>query len=137
DRPRRDDPLTGGEGERGGQIDHASGLIDRGRLKGGDLMLSQRLAHDVEPAGERRIAEAALAVPWPAGADRGCERLFRVNELGLSLGQGRGQRRARFTGPRHGSSPSPAHQNSPPPIWSAWLSRRARWPLWHPRASRL
>jgi len=32
DRPIRGDPLAGGVGKHGGQIDHASGLIDRGRL---------------------------------------------------------------------------------------------------------
>src|SRR6516162_6008398 len=101
-------------------------------------MLPQRLAHDVEPARERRIAKAALTVPEPAGADGSGERLFRIDEFGLGLGQGRGQRRDRFTGPRHGSPPqSPAHQNSPPPLLSALLSRRARWLPWHPRASRL
>src|SRR5215472_16400862 len=100
-------------------------------------MLPQRLAHDVEPTGERRIAEAALAVPWPAGADGGGERLFRIDEFSLRLGQGRGQRRDRFTGPGHGWPPSPTHQCSPPPISTASLSRHAQWPPWHPPASRL
>src|SRR5262249_27313989 len=98
------------------------------------LVLPLRLAHDVEPTGERRIAKAALAVPGPAGADNGRERLFRIDELGLGLGQSRGERRDRFTGPRHGWPPPPAHQSSPRPTSSAWLSRRARWPPWHPRA---
>src|SRR5262245_33007204 len=137
DRPVRGDPLAGGVGERGGQMDHPGGLIDRGRLKGGDLVLTQRLAHDIEPTGERRIAEAALAVSRPAGANGSGERLFRIDEFGLGLGQGRGERRDRFTGPGHGSPPSPAHQSSPPPISNAWLSLRARWPPWHPPASRL
>src|SRR6516162_1800433 len=100
-------------------------------------MLPQRLAHDVEPAGERRIAEAAFAFPWPAGADGGRERLFRIDEFGLGLRQGRSQRRNLFTGSGHWSPPSPTHQSSPPPISSAWLLRRARWPPWHPQASRL
>src|SRR5262249_19151094 len=104
---------------------------------GGDLVLPQRFAHDVESAGERRIAEAALAVSWSAGANGGRERLFRVDEFGLGLGQGRGQRRDRFTGPGHGRPPSPEHQSSPPRRWNAWRARRAQWPPWHPRASRL
>ncbi len=41
-----------------------------------------------EPAGERRVAKAALAVPWPAGPDGTDQRLFRVDEFGLSLGHG-------------------------------------------------
>jgi hypothetical protein len=32
DRPVRRDPLAGGVGERGGQMDHAGALIDGGRL---------------------------------------------------------------------------------------------------------
>src|SRR5262249_8102437 len=100
-------------------------------------MLPQRLAHDVEPARERRIAEAAFAVPRPAGADGGSEGLLRIDEFSLGLGQSRSQRRDCFTGPGHGLPPSPAHQSLQPPISSAWLSRRARWPLWHPLASTL
>ena len=42
-------------------------------------MLTQRLAHDVEAARERRIAETAFAVPGAAGADGGRERLFRID----------------------------------------------------------
>src|SRR5262249_48121820 len=101
------------------------------------LVLTKRLAHDVEPAGEWRIAEAALAFTGPAGADGSRERLLRIDEFRLGLGQGRGQRRDRFTGPGHRSPPSPAPQSLPPPIWSALLSRRAQWPPWHPPASRL
>ena len=48
DRPIRCDPLAGGVGQHGGQIDHAAGLIDGGGLDRGDLVLPQRLAHDVE-----------------------------------------------------------------------------------------
>src|SRR5262249_8612557 len=124
-------------GERGGQIDHAGGLIDRGRLQDGDLVLPQRLAHDVEPAGEWCMGEAALALPWPAGADGSRERLFRIDEFGLGLGQGRGKSRDGFTGPGHELPPAPIYQRSQPPISSAWLSRPVRWPLWHPRASML
>ncbi len=88
DRPVRRDPLARRMGERGGQMDHAGGLIDGGRLQGGDLVLAERLTHDVEAARERRIAEAALAFPGPAGADGCRERLFRIDEFGLGLGQG-------------------------------------------------
>ena len=87
-RPIRRDPLAGGVGQHGRELDHAGRLIDGGGLYGGDLVLAERLAHDVEPAGERRVAKAALAVPWPAGPDGTDQRLFRVDEFGLSLGQG-------------------------------------------------
>ena len=79
------------------------------------------------PLDERRIAEAALPLPWPSGPDRGGQRLFRVDQLGLRLGQGRGQRRDRFTGPGHGRPPSPGHRSSPRPISSAWP--RTPWPI--------
>ena len=92
--------------KRGGQIDHTGRLVDGGGLHGRDLVLTEGLAHDVEAAGERRITKAALPLPWPAGPDRGGQRLFGVDELGLGLGQRRGKRRDRFTGPGHGSPPS-------------------------------
>ena len=34
--------------------DNATGLIDRGCLHRGDLMLAEGLAHDIEPARQRR-----------------------------------------------------------------------------------
>ena len=40
--------------------------------------------------------------PGRAALNGGGQRLFRVHKLGLSLGQGRGQRRDRVTGPVHG-----------------------------------
>src|SRR5262249_5899385 len=112
-------------------------LVDGCRLDSGDLVLPQRLAHDVEPARERRIAEAAFVFPWPASADGGGQRLFWIDEFRLGLGQGRGQRCDRFTGPGLGLTPSPEHQSSLPPIPSALLPRRVRWPPSHPPASRL
>ena len=63
-------------------------VVDCGGLHGGDLVLAQRLAHDVEAAGERRIAEAALPLPCPSGPDRSGQRLFRIDQFGLRLGQG-------------------------------------------------
>ena len=135
DRPIRCDPFAGGVRKRGGQIDHSGRMVDGGRLHGRNLMLAERLAHDVEATRERRIAEAALPLPYPAGPDRGRQRLFRVDELGLGLGQGRGEGRDRFTGSGHGSPPSPGRRSSPRPISSAWLVRHARSPPWHPRAS--
>jgi hypothetical protein len=73
--------------ERRGQIDHASGLIDGGRLYRGDLVLAERLAHDIEATGKRRIAKAAPALPCAAGPDRQRQGLFRIDELGLRPGQ--------------------------------------------------
>ena len=63
--------------QHGGQIDHTADLIDGGGLDGSDFVLAQRLAHDVETARERRITEAALPLPHPAGPDSGGQRFFR------------------------------------------------------------
>ncbi len=48
DRPIRGNPFAGGMRQHGGQVHDAGGLIDRGGLHGGDLVLAERLAHDVE-----------------------------------------------------------------------------------------
>jgi len=66
DRPIRGNPFSRGVGQDGRQIDRASGLVDGGRLHGSDLMLPQGLAHDVEPARQRGIANvwSALPVDW-------------------------------------------------------------------------
>jgi len=72
-------------GERGGQIDHAGGVVDGGRLHDRNFVLAERFTHNVEAAGEWGIAEAALTLPWPTGAGPCCQRLFRINEFGIEL----------------------------------------------------
>jgi hypothetical protein len=47
-----------------GQIDDAGGLIDRRGLDGRDLMLAERLAHDLKTARERGIPEQSLRRIW-------------------------------------------------------------------------
>ena len=64
-RPVRGDPFARGMGEHRGQIDDAGRLIDRGGLNGGDLVVTQRLAHDVEATGERGIPEGRVRPPLP------------------------------------------------------------------------
>src|SRR6476619_6506146 len=98
-------------------------------------MLPERLAHDVEAAREGCVAEASLAFPWPAAPDGCRQRLFRVDELGLRLGQGRGERRHRLTRPVHELPPSLGRRSSPPPLSTAWPAPRARSPPWRPPAS--
>ena len=122
--------------ERGGQIDHAGGLVDGGRLNGRDLMLPERLAHDVEATGEGRIAEAALALPGAAGPDRVAVSDFSgLTRSAWALASAEARAATDFTGSGHGSPPSPGRQSSPRPISSASLARHARWPPWRPRAS--
>ena len=43
-------PFARGMRQHGRQIDRAGGLVDRRGLYGGDFMLTQGFAHDVEPA---------------------------------------------------------------------------------------
>jgi hypothetical protein len=76
----------------GRQIDEAGCLVDRRGLHGGDLMLTKRLAHDVEATRERRIAKGAFPFARSASSYRGGERFFRVDEFGLGLRQGCGKR---------------------------------------------
>jgi hypothetical protein len=58
-------------------------LIDRGGLHGGDLMLAQRLAHNVEPTRERHITEGPFGSASLFSPDGANERFFRVDKLGL------------------------------------------------------
>ena len=46
--------------------DHAGGLVYRGGLHRRDFMLAQRLAHDIEPARQRRIAGGSFCCERPA-----------------------------------------------------------------------
>ena len=68
DWPVGGNPFSGSMGQDGRQIDRAGGLVDGGRLHGSDLVLSQGLAHDVEPARQRRIAKRLLRPTDPTGS---------------------------------------------------------------------
>jgi hypothetical protein len=50
DWPIRRDPLSRSVRQHRGEVDNLSRLIDRGGLDGGDFMLAQHFAYDVEPA---------------------------------------------------------------------------------------
>ena len=52
----------GGVGEDGRQIDRASGLVDGGRLNGGDPTSPQGLGMDVQPARQRGIAKCLVSL---------------------------------------------------------------------------
>jgi hypothetical protein len=76
-----------------GQGHGLRGLVDRGRLHGGDLVLTESLAHNVEAARQGRISEGPTRLIVPiAWGPRG-QGLFRVGEQDLSLGQRRRQGR--------------------------------------------
>ena len=102
DRPIGSDPLARGVSKNGREIDDAGRLIDRGGLYRGDLMLAKSLAHNIEPAGERRVAELPDTDLACLRSDRAGERLFWVRKFDLRLGQRRGERGNRGTRPLHG-----------------------------------
>ena len=86
-----------------GEGDDAGSLIDGGGLHGRNLMLAQDPAHDVEPAGQRRIAERAFDPATRAlGSDGGHQRLLGVGQFGLSPGQRSGNRADRLARALHG-----------------------------------
>ena len=81
------------------QSDPTGFPVDRHGLHGCDFVPAQRFADDVEFRGERGVAEGLIAFARVGGANSGRERLFRVGELGLRLGERGRDRPYRFTGP--------------------------------------
>src|SRR6516165_8537485 len=122
-------------GEHGGQGQHPESLIDRSGLHDGDLVLAERLADDLEPAGEGRVAKAARRLSGSPACNGGGERFFWVDEVRLCLGERRGKGCERLTGSLHGRPPYRRNRSSPRPISSALPARHARSPPWHPPAS--
>ena len=82
-------------GKRRGQHHHAAFPIDLRRLNDRKLMLAQRLADDVEPGREWRIAIALPFVSGSPSVDDAGQGLYRVHQLDLSLGESRGELRDR------------------------------------------
>ena len=92
-------------GEYGGEADPTRLLVDRSGLHGRDFVPAERLADDIEPRGERGVAEGLIGLARVGCANGGSERLFRIGEFGLRLGERGRDRPDRVTGPLHGSSP--------------------------------
>jgi hypothetical protein len=65
-------------GKESGEADKARVLIDRGGLEGGDLVPTEALADDIEPARKRRVPKSLMALPRERGPDDRNERFFRV-----------------------------------------------------------
>ena len=83
----------------------------RGGLHGGDFVLAERLADDVEPAGERGITERPIGLSREPGPDGGGERFLRIGQFALRLGERRRDRADRVTGALHGWPPPQADQS--------------------------
>jgi hypothetical protein len=108
----RRDPFPGRMGQHGGQVHNACGLIDRRGLDRRDLMLAQGLAHDLEAACARGVAEQPLRGIAVLGLDRPYQRLFWIGELDLRLGERCGQGNcAAFLGQLANDSPRPTSRS--------------------------
>jgi hypothetical protein len=64
-------------------------LVDRRRLNGRNFVAPEGLAHDVEAAGERRIAKCLIVIAWVGRPNDRNQRLLRIGEFRLRLGQRR------------------------------------------------
>ena len=53
--------------QKGRELDVAGGLVDRGGLDGGDLLLAQALADNIEAAGQGSIAEGSVPLAGELG----------------------------------------------------------------------
>src|SRR5271154_1106932 len=89
------------------EADKTALLVNRSRLNRGDLVPTERFAHNVETAGERRVAEVPIAFTRMGRSDCRHERLFRIGKFGLRLGQSRRDRSDRFAGSLNGFTPPP------------------------------
>ena len=80
-------------------------LIDRRGLDRGNLMLAQGLAHDVEAARQRRIAERPFGGSGAIGPDGRHQRFLRIDKFPLRFGQRRSNSPNGLTGALHGCPP--------------------------------
>ncbi len=97
----RRQPLAGRVSERSGKSDQPRLGIDRRRLYGCDLLGSEHLPHNVEPGRQRGVAERLVALPWVGRPDCCRQRLLRIGELALRLGERRSDRPDCLARPRH------------------------------------
>jgi hypothetical protein len=72
------------------EINDPGTLVDGGCLYRGYLMLPENLAHDIEPARQRRIAKGLFGPSWSIRTYGRNKRLLWIDEFTLGLGQSRG-----------------------------------------------
>lgn len=84
---RSDEIIPRRMGEQRGELDLAARLFDTGGLDGGNLLLAESLADDVQAGGELGIAEDPVLFSREGRPDDRNHGLFRVHELGLGSGQ--------------------------------------------------
>src|ERR1700730_2638194 len=105
--------------KNGGEAKQTGLLVNFCRLDRRDLMPAKALAHDVQPARQRGIAEGAVRLPRERGPDGGNERLLWIGQLHLGLGKGSCNGSDCITGAVHGlRPPCSGVQSSPLPSLS-------------------
>src|SRR6478609_5985746 len=115
--------------KNGGEAKQTGLLVNLRSLDRRDLMSAEALAHDVQPARQRGIAEGAVRLPWEGGLDGGNERLLWIRQLHLRLGEGSRNGSDRITGAVHGCQPPRSgHRNSPRQISNVSPGFRVRSP---------
>ncbi len=88
-RPVGGDPLTRGVHQRGRQLDQADLPVDRGTLNRCNFMLAKAFANDVEAHRQGGIAKRSFTLARKRRLDGGSQRLFRIGDFGLGLGERR------------------------------------------------
>ena len=107
--------------KNGGEAKQTGLLVNLRSLDRRDLMPAKALAHDVQPARQRGIAEGAVRLPGEGGPDGGNERLLWIGQLHLRLGKGSRNGSDCITGAVHGCRPPRSgHQSSRRLILSVW-----------------
>src|SRR6266702_11886 len=122
-------------GKDGREAKKAGFLIDPRRLDRRDLMPAKALAHNVQAARQRGIAEGAVRLPGEGGPDGGNKRFLWIGQLDLGLGKGSRNGSDRVTGAVHGwCPPCSEDQSSRRLILSVWPESHPRSPPWRPPA---
>jgi hypothetical protein len=99
----------------------AAFLVDLRRLNRRNLMPAKALAHDIQSARQRGIAEGAVRLAREGRADGGNERFLGIRQLHLRLGQGSRNGSDCITGAVHDCRPPRSgHQSSRRLILSVW-----------------
>src|SRR5262245_46425667 len=107
--------------ENGRKAKQTSLLVNLCGLDRRDLMPAKALAHDVQPARQRGVAEGAVRLPGEGGPDRANQRLLWIGQLYLGLGKCSRKGSDCITGAVHGCCPSRSrHQSSRHLILSVW-----------------
>src|SRR5436309_5538944 len=91
--------------KNGREAKKASFVIDARCLDRRNLMPTEALAHDVQPARQRGIAEGAVRLARKGGPDSGYERFLWIGQLHLGLCKGSRNSSDGITGAVHGSRP--------------------------------